>query len=1089
MRCITRIHLSDCGWHEAYYPGTTIELADPRTGKPAHTVFSLENTGGKTSFLSLVLSCFDTSERRFLKTLIRPNQKFGDYFGDVPAFILVEWNLSGGQASLLDPERLVTGQVVVPRGEGRQREFDRRFFTFRTTPDLSFDDIPAPGLGGFEKHGRLNGHQDVQRWLHAMRSGHPGNFQDFGKQSDWKRKLAEEKIDTELLAAQVEFNRSEGGIEDFLNFRSESQFLRKFLTMTVPEAEATAVRGVLAEHVVKLSDLPRLQRRQDAMRRLKDKFAPFVDIAGTAQAAQGEVSRLSDHASSLKAALVERGDQASRQAEELAGIAVEHETAGKEAEAACKTACVELASAAVETAYRRHQDAEALAATRDGERGRALERRHLLQAALSMRDILDDRSRSTTLQEAIDAENADLQPRRDALRGIGADLVATLGQRAAALRERQRSLSAKAEELAAAARDADAERTAAYESAQAERREVAQIDVNLGHARDFRAALEAQSVIEPAENAEAAAQRHAEAAMNADEEAAALRLRAEKADSDAAQHRDRQGDLKAERSGLEGEAEPLRATIREGETKRRDLAFDSTILELSGESEVDPDADAVARLLADARSKCAARVREDERRHEVLQADRESLEATGLASIDTDVRAVADRLRESGIADAQPYAVYLSDILRLPGEVRRFAELDPARFAGVAVPNRNALDTARRALESAPTLSRPVTVAIASDSLSESETDRFALTVDEPAAYDRVAARDLRRRIETDMAHIASSIETHQTRIERLEATMRELEAWRNASVLAASTESGRRWARKEARIAEIGGGDRSSVGSHRRRRAQTPGTAVTGLASATGRSMPVPSGRAAPANITHSGRLGSDEWRSAHLGHRQRTASAERLAQEKEAERDSRAREARGREHEASEASNLAAATEREASEIAYTGPGGRSTGNLDALRRDYERNLEALNALEQERVDHLRGQRDEIERALAEKEDRFEKAFNDLGRAGVEAEATRDGLREAAAEADAAVEAAQEHAAVARAGADAAAKEHRSEKEKRAEEVRPEPLMDLRTLEPEALSRVTLQAEAAIVEQGLSPPERPPPRGGRATILPGAN
>ena len=72
----------------------------------------------------------------------------------------------------------------------------------------------------------------MQRWLHAMRAGHPGNFQDFSKQSDWKRKLAGEKIDTELLAAQVEFNRSEGGIEDFLDFRSEAQFLRKFLAMT-----------------------------------------------------------------------------------------------------------------------------------------------------------------------------------------------------------------------------------------------------------------------------------------------------------------------------------------------------------------------------------------------------------------------------------------------------------------------------------------------------------------------------------------------------------------------------------------------------------------------------------------------------------------------------------------------------------------------------------------------------------------------------------------------------------------------------------------------------------------------------------------
>ena len=1067
MRCITRIHLSDCGWHEAYYPGTTIELADPRTGEPAHTVFSLENTGGKTSFLSLVLSCFDTSERRFLKTLIRPNQKFGDYFGDVPAFILVEWSLSGGQASLLDPERLVTGQVVVPRGEGRQREFDRRFFTFRSTPDLSFDDIPAPGLGGFEKHGRLNGHQDVQRWLHAMRSGHPGNFQDFGKQADWKRKLVEEKIDTELLAAQVEFNRSEGGIEDFLNFRSESQFLKKFLTMTVPEAEAGAVRGVLAEHVVKLSDLPRLQRRQDAMRRLKEKFAPFVDIAGTAHAVQEEVSRLSGHASSLKAALIERGDQALRRAEELTGIAVEHETAANEAETTRKRARVELASAAVETARRRHQDAEVLAATRDEERERALMRRHLLQGALSMRDILDDRSRSTALQEAIDAENADLQPRREALCRIGADLAVTLGHRAAALRERQRSLSANAEELVAAARVADAERAAAYESAQADRREEAQIDVNLGHARDFRATLEAEGVIEPGEDAEAAARRHAEAATSADEEAAALCLRAESADRDAAQHRERQGDLKAERSGLESDVRPLRATIREGEEKRRILAFDSTILELSGESEVDPDADAVARLLADAGSKCAARVREDERRHEVLQADHESLEATGLASIDRDVRTVADRLRESGIADAQPYAVYLSDILRSPTDVRRFAELDPSRFAGVAVPNRNALDAARQVLASPSALSRPVTVAIAGDALSEAETDRFVLPLDEPAAYDRVAARDLRRGIETDLTRVAASMETQQTRIERLEATLREIAAWRERFGGGRLEGMRQEVGRKEARVAEIGG--EIEALSERIEGAERDARGCRDRASehdAQAHACTERSRRASEYHAQWEARV--DEWRSARLGHRQRAASAERLAQEKEAEHDSRAREAREREHEASEAASLAAAMEREASEIAYAGSGGRSTGNLDALRRDYERNLEALKALEQERVDHLHGQRDEIERALAEKEDRFEKAFNDFGRAEVETEALRDGLAEAAANADAALEVARENASTARAAADAAAKEHRSEKEKRAEEVRPEPLMDLRTLEPEALSRVTLQAEATIVEQG---------------------
>ena len=745
---------------------------------------------------------------------------------------------------------------------------------------------------------------------------------------------------------------------------------------------------------------------------------------------------------------------------------MEHETATSEAETACKTARVELASAAVETACRRHRDAKTVAASREEERKRAFERRNLLQAALSMRDMLDDRLRSKALQEAIDAENADLQPRRDALRSIGADLIATLGQRATALRERQRSLLSMAEELTAAAREADSERAGAIETAQTERREAAQIDVNLVHARDFRAILKAEHVIESGEDAEAAAQRHAEAATSARKEAVALHLRAESADRDAAQHRERQGDLKAERSRLESEAEPLRAAIRDGEARRRDLAFHSIIVELSGEREVDPDADAVRSLLTDARGRCAAKMHEHERRHEVLQADRESLEATGLASVDTDVRVVADRLRESGIADAQPYAVYLSGILRSPGEVRCFAERDPARFVGIAVPNLNALDAARRLLASPPELNRPVTVAVASDTFLEAQTDRFVLPVDEPAAYDRVAARELRRRIETELGRVASSIETQQIRIERLENTLRVLDTWRarfGGGQLQAMLQE---VDRKEARIAEIGG--EMEALSQRIVDAEQCARDCRGRASERDDEAHACTERSRRAGEHHAQwEERTDGWRSAYLDHQKRTASAERIAQEKEAERDARAGEAREREQEATEAATRAAAMEREASEIAYAGPGGQTTGHLDDLRRDYEQNLEALKALERERVDRLRGQRDEIERALAEKEDRFQQTFGDLDRPEVEIEAARDGLRDAAAEADAVLEAARERASTARADADTAAREHRSETTRRTEEIRPELLIDMRSLRSDALSHVALEAEAMIVEQ----------------------
>ena len=1065
MRYITRIHLSDCGWHEAYYPGTTIELADPRTGKPRHTVFSLENTGGKTSFLALVLSCFDPSERRFLKTLIRPNQKFGDYFGDVPAFILVEWDLSGGQRSFLDAQRLVTGQLVVPRGEGRQRELDRHFFAFRSAPGLALDDIPAPGLPGFEAHRRLNGHQDVQRWLYAMRSNHPGNFQSFVKQSEWKRKLAEEKIDTELLAAQVDFNRSEGGIEDFLNFRSESQFVRKFLAMTVPEAEAGPVRAVLAEHVGRLADLPRLERRRDAMRQLKERFAPFVEIACEAQAAQQEASRRIGHAAGIKATLEEHGARASLEAEALSEKASAHQSAANHAGAARRKARVELASAMVEMSRGRHEIAKALAVTREEELAQAKSRARILRAAVSMREILDDHARSKSLQEAIDAEHADLRPRRDALRSMGADLEATLDRRAAAMRERQRSLTAGAAASKEAAREAEEQRTVNDESVQAERQKMAGVDVNLAHARDSRARLE-EEVLGSGESAEAASHRHADAERTARGEALDLRRQADEKDEATRAHRDRQGDLKAERSGIASEIGSLQEIVRYGDEKRRSLAHDSTILELTGESEVDPESDAVDRVLADARNKGAAALRDNERRQELLEADRESLEATGLASIDKNVRAVTEQLSDSGMVDVQPYAAYLCEIVRSPDEVRRFAELDPARFAGVAVPNRKALDEARRVLQSAPPLSRAVTVAIAGDVPGETPGDRFVLAVDEPAAYDRRAAQELRRRIEADLARVEESIDAARGRLERLGSTLQSLGAWRDrfgGGRLDAMRQS---MEKKEARNEEI----RAELGAlskqiesdeydarHCRSRARQCDEQAHVCADH--------ARRAGEHHAQWESRVGN--WQLERLRHEQAAQAAEARARDWQTKWDALAGEARKCESDAEDAADRAAQLEREASDIEYTTPSGQVSENLDALRRDYKLHLETLKNLEQDRVDYLRGQQQEIQQTLDRKEDDFEQAFGDLDRTEVEGEAARDGVREATTNADADLETVRTNASAARANADGAEKEYRSETKRRAAEIEPDALIDLRAHEPGDLAGVAGQAEETIIQQ----------------------
>ena len=1066
MRYITRVHLSDCGWQEAYFPGTTIELADPRTGKPRHTVFSLENTGGKTSFLALVLSCFDTNERRFLKTLIRSNQRFGDYFGEVPGFILVEWDISGGQTSLLDPERLITGQVVVPRGEGRQREFDRRFFTFRSTPGLAFDDIPAPGLPGFKEHERLRGHQDVQRWLHALRTSHPGNFQDFMRQSDWKRKLAEEKIDTELLAAQVDFNRDEGGIEDFLNFRSESEFVRKFLTMTLPAAEADAVRGVLAEHVGRLSDLPRLQRRRDAMHRLKEQFAPFVVVAEEAKAAQRDVWRSGCHAFGLKVALDERRRRAMRQAELHCEAAGAHENAAKEAEVACKSAQVELASVRVELVWRRHEAAENHAATSDEALRQSLMRKRLIHGAVLLREILDDYARYESLQEAIDTKHADLKPRREALGALGADLAATLKDRSTALRERQSLLEADGRRARAGAQEAEKQRSANQQSAQAERQRVAEIDVALVHAQEFRATLEEAQVLDPGESAQAASRRHAEVAQTTGEQAHKLRAQAELKEARSRECRDQKSDLNAECTGLERDIRTLRESVREGEEKRRELAFDSTILALIGERQIDPDTDAIGRVLADARSKSVAKVRERERRQDMLEADRASLEATGLASIDDDVRIVSNRLNASGVPDAQPYAAYLSDIVRRPDDIRRFAELDPARFCGVAVPNRNALEVAQRVLQSSPALRRPVVVAVADDTPGETHGDRFVLCVDEPAAYDRQAARDLQERLDRELAGIEGSIGEEQRRIDRLESTLQNLDSWRtrfgDGKLDVLSREIEEKLARAEgiegemAALAERIESDETAARDSRARAREHDERAHVFSEYAR---------RAREYHAQWESRL--DDWNMARLGHEQTARTAEAQASDNEAERDKLTDEARRCEVDAADEAQSAAGMEREAGDIIYTAPEGQIAEDLDALRRDYMQDLETLRSLEEKSVDRLRGQQEEIRRAMARKEDHFNREFRDIARADVEAEAARDGIREAAVAADTAFETAQANAFGARAECEVAEKAYKSERDQRTEEIRPEPLADLQALTPEQLATIAPQAEQSILEQ----------------------
>ena len=95
MQKITRIYVGNYGVNAAWYDGLIFDLTDAMTREATDALINLENGGGKTTFLSFVFSCFETSQDKFLKHLQNANHRFGQYFsGDGrPGFILIEWEM------------------------------------------------------------------------------------------------------------------------------------------------------------------------------------------------------------------------------------------------------------------------------------------------------------------------------------------------------------------------------------------------------------------------------------------------------------------------------------------------------------------------------------------------------------------------------------------------------------------------------------------------------------------------------------------------------------------------------------------------------------------------------------------------------------------------------------------------------------------------------------------------------------------------------------------------------------------------------------------------------------------------------------
>jgi hypothetical protein len=269
MYNIRNIYLDNVGFKDAWFSNLHIPLYEHHSKKVSNTVLSLTNGGGKTTILSLIFSCFVPEQRNFIQHLQKPGHHFKDYFEKSPGLILIELEKLAEKESNLFDEKLIIGQYVYINSS--DNEPVRYFFSFK--PDsFSYEEIPSNGRS------TLKSKKDLRNWFNDASKKY-SNFFYTTKQQEWKNWLDSNNVDTWLAEKQVGFCRSEGGIDKFMSFKSERDFLKEFFYMSLSAEDSNDVRSVLSLSLKKLKRRPLFEKQSLLLNELKIKLSNFSEDA------------------------------------------------------------------------------------------------------------------------------------------------------------------------------------------------------------------------------------------------------------------------------------------------------------------------------------------------------------------------------------------------------------------------------------------------------------------------------------------------------------------------------------------------------------------------------------------------------------------------------------------------------------------------------------------------------------------------------------------------------------------------------------------------------------------------------------------
>lgn len=764
MPRITRLHFAGIGHHDARFPALKLDFRG-QNGLPADSVIWAENGVGKSSLLTLFFSTYQTNRRQFLGARgVAKARELEDYVQERDlSFIITEWDITDDRASvslLTDEPRelLVVGQALswnrLDRSTGDLR---RRFFTFRPSPDLTFDDLPVAGLAE-----PVKSYEAFHDWLNARAKAHPKlQIVHETNQGDWRAHLESCHLDPELFSYQLRMNLDEGGVNEIFNELKENKdFIRLFLELGLDPGTPTQVRNNLGDFLPQHCRLEAMRAQVAFNERLLVELKLFLEQLGLFRETESRAHASADAAAIMLAQLQAAVQQAATDLRETEKQREKLEKEERRVSSERDSVRRRLNFFTHKRAQLEVSESQSALQSAEGEVASADQSVRLVSLAESLSQLRDREAEAGVLHETIRREQEQARPEREALEALGAHLQKALTLELEQANTRFTNAQEKKKNYRTRQTEIQNKRIAAEREQAAKSEKYAVVEQFFSSRDRQRDKLRQESVLDSKEEAATALERWQKVAQDSSD--AANRSRAERDNALAEAQR-----LAEQRSALLSQASETEArfnqySVRIAEAEKRESAI-ATHPELQAAVEA-PRADLELPATLDRLRQRAADLLNHLLRLNADMAEdaraEKHVERDGLFPPTRDVEAVVEHLKSQGLTSVIPATHWLASNTDVSAANALLAS-DPARFHGVMFNSLVDQAKAEAAVKSTRSPHAPVQVSPTPEQMPKlADPESLVVPPRHAGAYNREAAQTERVALQSRLQSTRTNLDT-----------------------------------------------------------------------------------------------------------------------------------------------------------------------------------------------------------------------------------------------------------------------------------------------------------------------------------------